>query len=206
MSVEKLSREVEELRKQVALLSERIGASATKAGAKGPKSSGHQNAEEILRKAMEGCSPVEGYRGAVFHTGLIKGGDSTVSWTASITADALMKCPPSHVSRLVSPFSAEQRVAILRALFPTPKGVQKLEQITGLSSGQIYHHMKELMFLEYVTQTGRNVYSLSSKGLMILFSLLALVREIAPPGKEMSEKVKTPASSVEPAGKRKRGA
>jgi hypothetical protein len=64
----------------------------------------------------------------------------------------ILKCSPKRMAKLLSPFSNEQRIRILKMLLEGDKLSSELIQTTGLEGGQLYHHLKELALAEYIEQ------------------------------------------------------
>jgi len=78
------------------------------------------------------------------------------------------------VARLLSPFSNEQRILILKTLIDGSRTSSELTQATGLEGGQLYHHLKELALAEFIEQEQRGIYALTEKGRHALLTTLAM--------------------------------
>ena len=57
------------------------------------------------------------------------------------------------------------------------KAPRRLATQTGLTTGSLYHHLRELMRAGLIHQTGRNRYILTEQGVRVLLVLLALAVE-----------------------------
>ncbi len=178
MDIADLTREVEDLRQQLSGLAQdvaKLSEERKQEKVEARPQAAQTKVDDILRPLAEKSNPVEARRGAVLYGGLVTGdGEGTMQWSGLETLDRVLACPPGRAARFSAPFTSEQRIGILRALFPNPKGIRDLEEATGFTSAQIYHHMKDLLLLEFVTLDARNTYTLSSKGAIVLLTLLAL--------------------------------
>ena len=64
--------------------------------------------------------------------------------------------------------------AVVRALVQGAHTSQELQAILGVSSpGQLYHHLKELLAVGIVTQTGRSHYEVAALQVVPLLAILA---------------------------------
>lgn len=75
--------------------------------------------------------------------------------------------------------ASPQKVGLLRALLGKESDTASaLGEATGLSTGSLYHHLRELMRADLIIQSGRNRYVLSERGVRVLFTVLALAMEV----------------------------
>jgi len=113
-----------------------------------------------------------------------KNGKIRSSYFSGHNLESILRCSPKRVAKLLSPFSSEQRILILKTLIKGDKSSSELSQETGLEGGQLYHHLKELALSEYIEQKERGIYSLTEKGQMALLTVLAMActleKRIAP--------------------------
>lgn len=71
--------------------------------------------------------------------------------------------------------SSPQKSGLLRALLgKQSESAAALGESTGLSTGSLYHHLRDLMHAELITQTARNRYVLTERGLRVLLVMSAL--------------------------------
>ena len=74
--------------------------------------------------------------------------------------------------------ASPQKIGLLRALLgKDSESAAALGEATSLSTGSLYHHLRELMRADLVTQSGRNRYVLTGLGAHALLLLLALAAE-----------------------------
>ena len=141
--------------------------------------------EQYLEKHLSPAPGRDGVRGVVLYAGLLKlpdeAGGATSAWVITVTEDRLFDLPLEQAERRLAPFARKERLAILRALFGQTKSVAELAESTGLTQGQIYHHLKELCQAEYVSSPSRNSYTLDPKGQIALMTLLAVALQMSAP-------------------------
>jgi DNA-binding transcriptional ArsR family regulator len=106
---------------------------------------------EPLRKALEG-------RLVIGHFGSVKKEGRYHSWW-SIRSDEgverLLSNADYRVAQTLSVLGSEVRLAMLRSLLEGPKTAAEMVSQLGLSTtGQAYHHLRELERAGYVTQRG----------------------------------------------------
>lgn len=74
--------------------------------------------------------------------------------------------------------ASPQKVGLLRALWgKESEGASALGEATHLTTGSLYHHLRELMRADLVSQSGRNRYVLSPRGARVLPIMLALAAD-----------------------------
>lgn len=83
--------------------------------------------------------------------------------------------PAAKVERLLAPLAHESRVRIMQAMYDGPKSSGELSQATGLTGGNLYYHLKELMHAAYVKDTG-GAYDLTELGYQLLITVTAIAQ------------------------------
>ena len=76
---------------------------------------------------------------------------------------AWFNCPERLITRFLSAFSHEARITLMRALFDEHRTTTQLKAL-GISHGQLYHHLKDLMLAGYVGKEKRDTYALTMRG------------------------------------------
>jgi len=76
---------------------------------------------------------------------------------------AWFTCPERLITKFLSPFSHEARITLMRALFDEHRTTTQLKAL-GISHGQLYHHLKDLMLAGYVEKVKRDTYALTRRG------------------------------------------
>ena len=98
--------------------------------------------------------------------------------TIAITAAQLEKATDEAVALLGYALSSPQKVALLRALLGHPsESAAALGASAQLSTGSLYHHLRDLMHAGLIAQEGRNRYQITPRGQRVLLLLLALAAE-----------------------------
>jgi len=84
---------------------------------------------------------------------------------------------PAKVERMLSPLAHESRGRILQALYEKPLGSSGLTEATGLRGGNLHHHLKELLYSDYVRQQ-EGAYALTGLGRQLFLTLASLASRI----------------------------
>jgi DNA-binding HxlR family transcriptional regulator len=105
---------------------------------------------------------------------LVRTKEGSLLWYEKSAMDKWLSCPESVVVHFLSPFSNEQRISLMKALFLGTKTATELKETTGLTDGQLYHHLKDLALAGYLLKEERNSYSLTTEGKMILSIVLGM--------------------------------
>ncbi len=96
----------------------------------------------------------------------------------SATAAQLTRVTNGDAAALGYALASAQKVALLRVLLDkASESAAALGELTGLSTGSLYHHLRELMRAGLIHQAGRNSYVLTERGTRVLLVLLALASE-----------------------------
>jgi len=111
--------------------------------------------------------PASGSGEAAFKTGAI-----------SVTVAQIAKTTDEAAALIGYALSSPQKVALLRALLGhEAESAAILGTAAHLSTGSLYHHLRDLMHAGLVAQAGRNQYQITSRGQRVLLLLLALAAE-----------------------------
>jgi len=104
--------------------------------------------------------------------------------------EAWLELPEDQVTAIVAPFANEQRVKLLKALYLGIAESGHLKEFTGLTGGQLYHHLKELALAKFLSRQIRGEYRLSSLGYYAFSALMILMADLL--AEELDEEVVTP--------------
>ena len=108
------------------------------------------------------------------------GGADTAFKTGTITVPAaqIEKATDEAAALLGYALSSPQKVGLLRALLGHPsESAAALGDAAQLSTGSLYHHLRDLMHAGLIAQEGRNRYGITPRGQRVLLLLLALAAE-----------------------------
>jgi len=127
---------------------------------------------EILREAAEDGRPLVGH----FEI-LTVAGKPSCSWSISWDEEVgdLLSAPCHRVADVLGVLGNEVRLAILRELIDGPKTVVQLTESLGMqTTGQAYHHLKELQRAGYVAEKKSGKYSIEMRFGRIYVAALGL--------------------------------
>ena len=108
------------------------------------------------------------------------GGNDMAFKTGTITVSSaqLQRATDEAVALLGYALSSPQKVGLLRALLGHPsESAAALGAAAHLSTGSLYHHLRDLMHAGLIAQEGRNRYQITPRGQRVLLLLLALAAE-----------------------------
>jgi len=88
-----------------------------------------------------------------------------------------VKATAASVERILSPLAHEARIRIMQAMYDGPKTSGILSQATGLTGGNLYYHLKELMHAAYVREK-EGAYDLTPLGCQMLVTVSMIAHEI----------------------------
>jgi len=166
-----LKQDVQELKGQIAKLSEEVSALKKERHVPSEKITvTTKGITEELEQKLKGEED-----GIVIYSGVlrVKDGAST-AWDSSARLVELLECPSKRVAQLLQCLSSEQRIDLMKALFKGDKAPSDLVKETGVEGGQLYHHLKEMMFAGMVDSKSRGLYKLNVNGVQALFTSLLL--------------------------------
>jgi len=111
--------------------------------------------------------PPQGEHDSPFKTGSV-----------NIYAAQLSKATDEGAALLGYALSSPQKVGLLRALLGhDSESAAALGAAAQLSTGSLYHHLRDLMHAGLIAQEGRNRYQITPRGQRVLLLLLALAAE-----------------------------
>ena len=96
----------------------------------------------------------------------------------TVSAAQLAVATDEAAAQLGYALSSPQKVGLLRALLGHPsESAAALGAAAQLSTGSLYHHLRDLMHAGLIAQEGRNRYQITPHGQRVLLLLLALTVE-----------------------------
>ena len=111
--------------------------------------------------------PASGDGDAAFKTGAV-----------AVSAAQIARTTDEAAALLGYALSSPQKVSLLRALLGCDsESAAALGAATNLSTGSLYHHLRDLMHAGLIAQSGRNQYGITPRGQRVLLLLLALASE-----------------------------
>jgi hypothetical protein len=108
-------------------------------------------------------------------------GDSDTAFktgTITVSAAQIQRATDEAAALLGYALSSPQKVGLLRALLGhASESAAALGAAAQLSTGSLYHHLRDLMHAGLIAQEGRNRYQITPRGQRVLLLLLALTVE-----------------------------
>ncbi len=96
----------------------------------------------------------------------------------SVSPARLAQVTDEAAAHLGYALASPQKIGLLRALLDVEmEGAAALGEAVGLSTGSLYHHLRELMRANLIDQAGRSQYRLTETGRRTLLVILALAAE-----------------------------
>lgn len=110
------------------------------------------------------------------HTAASAGAKKTPTY--SFTAAQLERVTDEQAAAVGYALASPPKIRLLRALHgKESEGAAELGAETHLSTGSLYHHLRELMRADFIRQTARSRYVLTDHGERVLLVLLALAAD-----------------------------
>ncbi len=107
-----------------------------------------------------------------------KGDGPFKTGTVAVSYAQIGKVTDEAAALLGYALSSPQKVALLRALLERDsESAAALGLTAHLSTGSLYHHLRDLMHAGLIAQAGRNQYHITPRGQRVLLLLLALAAE-----------------------------
>lgn len=115
----------------------------------------------------------------VFAREITKSTDDSIilSWCAhnELSGECFETMDGRKISDLLMPLSNGQRVRVLLTLLFLPMTAKELMDKHALTSGQIYHHLRELGKAGYVVANERGLYSINKRARRFLLTVISYV-------------------------------
>lgn len=171
--LERLTGLVEELAQRLADL-ERRGAAAERAEGVA-RSLSRRVAEEL--RAGRRVPPT----GEVLWAGSYwPSGELSFGWEERRSVEDLLAVADDRLARVLAAFASPARLALVKALLGGERSTGELMAGLGLrTTGQLYHHLNNLIAAGVVVQRARNRYGLNPARLRLVLAVLAVGPEIA---------------------------
>ncbi len=121
-------------------------------------------------------------RGAVTYAVSAKTGDKEVLWAGDHGAPEIWDLEPASLARSLAALGHPARITLVRSLLTGPKTSQDLQEVIGSgSTGQLYHHLNDLISAGVVDQTARSQYQIDRSRIAPLLVILAAAGDAARP-------------------------
>lgn len=121
----------------------------------------------------------EGATGVITYAGTANFGPRRYRWQMERPVAGLLQLDASTLAPTLAALGHPLRLHIVRALMNGPRSRQRLQDGLGaVSTGQFYHHLRELLGVGLVTQRGRNVYALAAPQIIPLLTIIAATYDL----------------------------
>jgi DNA-binding transcriptional ArsR family regulator len=119
-------------------------------------------------------------QGSLAFGGAVELGGKRYRVQRSEAVGSVLRSDPDATARIFSAFGNPHRILMLRALCDGPKTGQQLDDSAGISStGQLYHHLKELLAVGLVTQPARSLYELRPRTVIAVCVALLIAADLS---------------------------
>jgi DNA-binding transcriptional ArsR family regulator len=113
-------------------------------------------------------------RGAVTYAGAVQFANLQYVWQIERPLPALLGLEPAPLARVLAALGSPARVTLVRTLLGGARNSQQLQAaLGGVSTGQLYHHLKELRAAGIIDQHGRSDYRLAPSKIVPFLIVLA---------------------------------
>jgi DNA-binding transcriptional ArsR family regulator len=136
-----------------------------------------QPLKTVLDRTLE---PPE--QGRVVYSGLGPWADHAVVWQMERPWNEVVEHEQESIARTFAALSSPVRVRIIGALVDGPASTAGLaERIDAGTSGQLFHHLRDLLAAGLVHQPQRGVYALRAQHVLPLLAAMSAAMDLAAP-------------------------
>ena len=133
----------------------------------------------MLRSRAGGPYEAGDTRGAVAYAGVVRFGTMEYDLDVERPVPGLMAAEEEPLTRTLAALASPPRLRLIRALLRGPRSTQELQEALGnVSTGQFYHHLKELLSARIVVQKGRSLYAIGAQHIVPLLAMLAVAQDL----------------------------
>lgn len=128
--------------------------------------------------ALQGLKARSTGDGAVLFTGSVRaGGDEPVEWQQGVTAESLLEADWSVAADALAALGQPVRLTLLHAVLRGTRTVAELGSVQGVgTSGQLYHHLRQLVSAGWLRTAGRGRYEVPAARVVPLLVVMAAVQ------------------------------
>lgn len=173
------------LEAQVAALLARVVALETARPAPPPVAPASPEFDLLARLQSRAGPPYDedGVGGAVAYAGAARFAHYRYGWQIERPVPGLLALEEADMARVLAALSHPFRLRLVRALLHGPRSRQHLQDGLGqVSTGQFYHHLKELLAAGLVIQRERNAYELGARHVIPLLTIFAATYDLMDTG------------------------
>ena len=153
--------------------------------------------EELIRDLTERMESLEGRlpapvesvldgtvdapaHGKVVYSGIGPWQDRALAWQMERTWTDVLDVEPDGIARVLAALASPTRIRIVEALIGGPASTGELaERVDAGTSGQLFHHLKELLAVGIVHQPQRGVYELRPQHALPFLTIVSASIDLA---------------------------
>ena len=132
--------------------------------------------EEVFLWAGAALSKSAAYSWLSIVEGTTDEGDAMGGKEGSERESTVVKTPPEHIERLLTPLAHTSRIRIMQALYDAPLSATELSEAVGARGGSLYHHLRDLKYAAYLTDGGGR-YALTDLGRQMLVTAALIANQ-----------------------------
>jgi len=176
-------RRLGQLEKRLAHLERRLAAEPRQATRPGrPAGRSSRTDLEILDRLRESAAPGRGRggkAGTVVYAGAVRIGEEEYLHAREHEVPALLGGDHARAARLLVCLGSPVRLALATAMLGAPRTTQELQEVLGEgTTGQLYHHLRDLQAAGLLTQPRRGVYRLAAHAAVPVLTMLAAAPDL----------------------------
>lgn len=119
-------------------------------------------------------------QGRVVYSGLGPWADHAVVWQMERAWDEVVDHDPESIARTFAALSSPVRIRLVCALVDGPAPTAALaERVDTGTSGQLFHHLRDLLAAGLVHQPQRGVYALRAQHVLPFLAAMSAVMDLA---------------------------
>ncbi|MTE19553.1 helix-turn-helix domain-containing protein [Streptomyces sp. TRM43335] len=168
-----LAGRVAELARRVSELEGRLGSgTGSPGGDKEPVADAYRVLPQLRERLREAA------RGGVLFAGSVAGpGGERVEWERSAATESVLESDWSELADALGALGQPVRLRLLQALLEGRTAVAELVELDGLgTTGQIYHHLRQLVSAGWLETAGRGHYQVPPTRLVPLLVVITAAR------------------------------
>ncbi|RKN04855.1 ArsR/SmtB family transcription factor [Streptomyces radicis] len=170
-----LAWQVAELTRRVSELETRLGGERT-AGAEAESPDGYPDTYWALPHLRERLEEAE-HGGVLFAGSVVVPSGQRVEWERSAATDAVLGTDWSELAETLGALGQPVRLRLMQALLEGRSAVAELTELDGLgTTGQIYHHLRQLVATGWLETTSRGRYQVPPTRLVPLLIMITAAR------------------------------
>lgn len=119
--------------------------------------------------------------GRVVYSGIGPWQDRSVAWQMERTWTEVLAVDSDAIARVLAALASPTRIRIVKALIGGPAGTGDLaERVDAGTTGQLFHHLKELLAVGIVHQPQRGVYELRPQHALPFLTIASASMDLSP--------------------------